>query len=115
MQPQAEAKEGSTRSFANYSAETSELVKFRENLTSFDGGHKSVPDARQISSDIHVGKYFAHVDKSKIKWNSLFDQDSLKSYVDKLVDAKIGPAMNEHDIISIFIGKKVALTITKKY
>ena len=79
MQPQAEAKEGSTRSFANYSAETPELVKFRENLTSFDGGHKSVPDARQISSDIHVGKYFAHVDKTKIKWNSLFDQDSLKS------------------------------------
>ena len=75
MQPQAEAKEGSTRSFANYSVETPELVKFRENLTSFDGGHKSVPDARQISSDI--GKYFAHVDKTKIKWNSLFDQDSL--------------------------------------
>ena len=77
MQPQAEAKEGSTRSFANYSVETPELVKFRENLKSFDGGHKSVPDARQISSDI--GKYFAHVDKTKIKWNSLFDQDSLKS------------------------------------
>ena len=89
MEPQTEAKEGSTRSFTNYSSETPELVKFRENLTSFDGGHKSVPDARQISSDI--GKYFAHVDKSKIKWISLFDQVSLKSYVDKLVDSKIGP------------------------
>ena len=89
MEPQTEAKEGSTRSFTNYSSETPELVKFRENLTSFDGGHKSVPDERQISSDI--GKYFAHVGKTKIKWISLFDQVSLKSYVDKLVDSKIGP------------------------
>ena len=81
------AKEGSTRSFPNYSPDTPELVKFRENLTGFDSGHKSLPDTRQISSDI--GKFFAHVYKAKIRWISFFNQDNLKSFADKL--KKIGP------------------------
>ena len=71
-----------------YGAETffqSQLVEFCENLTGFDSGHKSLPDTRQISSDI--GNFFAHVYKAKIRWISFFNQDNLKSFVDKLLNS----------------------------
>ena len=71
VQPKGKPKEGSTRSFPNYSPDTPELFEFSENLTGFDSGHKSLPDTRQISSDI--GKFFAHVYKAKIRWISYFN------------------------------------------
>ena len=88
VQPKGKPKEGWTRSFPNYSPDTPELVKFCENLTGFDSGHKSLPDTRQICSDI--GKFFAHVYKAKIRWIRFFNKDNLKSFVDKLLNSKIG-------------------------
>ena len=88
--PQSYKKKGSTRSFPHYDLKkTSELVKFHDNLTSFDGGSKSSIEADQICMDI--SKYLAFADCKCFSWNHLLNPDKLKSYITHLQKNGVGP------------------------
>ncbi len=71
--------EGSTKNYVQYALSTPELrelVAFHHNMTSFDGGSKTEDNAKSIATDI--AKFIAFCDKSKFKWEYLFDPNQLK-------------------------------------
>ena len=51
------------------------------NLTSFDGGRRSLSEARQIAAD--VSKYLAFANENSFDWKLLTSIQSLKKYIEK--------------------------------
>ena len=59
-----------------------------DNIVNFDGGKRSITEARQIASD--VSKYMAFACDKKCDWESFTEIDTLKSFVEQLEKDGIG-------------------------
>ena len=59
-----------------------------KNLASFDGGKRSLPEVRQIASD--VSKFLAYDCSTKCTWECYRNIQSIKNYVQRLQDDRIG-------------------------
>ena len=87
--PTVAAKPGSTKSYPRYNIDKEAIIlAFIENLTSFDGGKRSIAEARQIAAD--VSKYLAFCNRVSCTWESLVNRDKMKQYITKLEKDKIG-------------------------
>ena len=88
--PQIPRKPGFTKHYPRYDVDNDPLVKaFVQNLTSFDGGQRSLTEARQIASD--VSKYLAFANQRVCSWSSLVDEEKLKAFLTKVEKDNVGP------------------------
>ena len=87
--PNIEKKRGSTRHYPRFSIESEAiLTKFFDNLTSFDGGCRSLREARQICAD--VSKCLAFVNPNACIWTSLTNVARVKLFFEQLTADGIG-------------------------
>ena len=76
-------KDGSTKHYPCFNIDEEPLlVAFVNNLTSFDGGSKTLIEARQVATD--VSKYLAFANHSSCKWECLTDTNKLKEFIELL-------------------------------
>ena len=87
--PAISAKKGSTKHYKRFNIDEEPLIgEFMKNLASFDGGKRSLPEVRQIASD--VSKFLAYACSTKCTWECYRNIQSIKNYVQRLQDDRIG-------------------------
>ena len=87
--PAVSAKKGNTKHYKRYHLQNEPLIlEFVDNIVNFDGGKRSITEARQIASD--VSKYMAFACDKKCAWESFTEIDNLKSFVEQLEKDGIG-------------------------
>ena len=87
--PAISAKKGSTKHYKRFNIDEEPLIgEFMKNLASFDGGKRSLPEVRQIASD--VSKFLAYAFSTKCTWECYRNIQSIKNYAQRLQDDRIG-------------------------
>ncbi len=105
-----------TRHFPRYRASCKPLIDYFEYLISFDGGKRSIDDARNHVTVI--AKYLAFKDKRTFSWKHTIDVDGLRDFVKALEGAgvKADGILGKLDslIIAIrYVTRRVKMTVDR--